>query len=136
MSPQDRNSSFERQNGGPKKDEQKSQTQNPLQDAIRHRAEEIYRQGGAAEGHDLENWRQAEAEVLRESGTHLTRAAVVINLGGVVYTGEYDFAAAGDYMAGEWQPGDRVSVRLEGDRLFLRRPNGSELQTQVVKRIG
>ena len=30
----------------------------------------------------------------------------------------------------------RVPVRLEGNRLFLRRSNGRELETNVVRRIG
>ena len=107
-----------------------------LQEAIRARAAELYRQSGAAEGHDVENWHQAEAEILRETGAHLTRPAVVINLEGVVYTGEYDLALANGYRPGEWKIGDRVPVRVEGDKLFLRRPNGRELETIVIKRIG
>jgi hypothetical protein len=54
----------------------------------------------------------------------------------VVYTAEYDLAFADGYIPGEWKAGDRVPIRLEGDRLFLRRPNGRELETKVVKRIG
>ncbi|MGA2947995.1 MAG: DUF2934 domain-containing protein [Candidatus Sulfotelmatobacter sp.] len=107
-----------------------------LQEAIRTRAAELYRRSGAVEGHDVENWRQAEAEIMRETASHFSRPAVVINVEGVVYTGEYDVAAAGGYLPGEWKAGDRVPVRLEGDRLFLRRPNGRELETCVVKRIG
>ncbi len=107
-----------------------------LQAAIRTRAEEVYRRGGAVEGRDLENWRQAEAEIMRETASQVTRPAVVINVEGVVYTGEYNVAAAGGYLPGEWKVGDRVPVRLEGDRLFLRRPNGRELETSIVKRIG
>jgi hypothetical protein len=48
-----------------------------MQEAIRRRATELYQQGGALEGHDVENWFQAEAEILRESATHLARRAVV-----------------------------------------------------------
>ncbi len=105
-------------------------------DTIRRRATELYRQGGGVAGHDLENWCQAEAEILRESVTHPVRRAVVINLGGVVYTGEYESTAADDYTPGEWRPGDPVPVRLAGDKLYLRRRNGRELQTTIVKRIG
>jgi len=106
-----------------------------MQEAIRRRATELYQRSGAV-GHDVQNWCQAEAEILRETAAHITHPAVVINLEGVVYTGEYDLAAADGYMPGEWKPGDRIPVRLDGDRLFLRRPNGRELQTNVVKRIG
>jgi hypothetical protein len=110
---------------------QKSDPRQPL----RHRGEGRRVGAGQAEL-EWQDCREGEAEVLRESGTCLTRASVVINLEGVVYTGEYDFATAGDYMAGEWQGGDRIPVRLAGDRLYLRRPDGRELETQVVRRIG
>jgi DUF2934 family protein len=106
------------------------------QEAIRRRATEIFQLGGRAEGHDLENWCQAEAEILREMDTHPVRRAVVINLNGVVYTGEYEFACADGYAPGEWKPGETVPVRLAGDKLYLRRRNGRELQTTIVKRIG
>ena len=107
-----------------------------MQEAIRRRATELYRQGGAIEGHDAENWYQAEAEILRESAANPDRRAVVVNLQGVVYTGEYDSTAADGYTPGEWKSGDPVPVRLSGDKLYLRRPNGRELQTTIVKRIG
>ena len=107
-----------------------------LLEAIRRRATELYQLSGGLKGHDVENWCQAEAEILRESGPQAVRRAVVINLGGVVYTGEYDSASAGDYTPGEWKAGDPVPVRLAGDKLYLRRPNGRELQTTIVKRVG
>ena len=107
-----------------------------MQEAIRRRATELYHQGGALEGHDVENWYQAEAEILRESTANPVRRAVVVNLQGVVYTGEYEAAAAEGYTPGEWKPGDSVRVRLAGDKLYLRRRNGQELQTTIVKRIG
>jgi hypothetical protein len=107
-----------------------------MQEAIRRRATEIYERRGAIEGHHLENWYQAEAEILRESAPHLVRRAVVVNVQGVVYTGEYESASAEGYTPGEWKPGDPVPVRLDGDKLYLRRPNGRELQTTIVKRIG
>lgn len=114
-----------------------SQNYSPnLLEAIRRRATELYHLSGSLEGHDMDNWCQAEAEILRESGGHALRRAVVINLAGVVYTGEYDSASADDYTPGEWKAGDPVPVRLAGDKLYLRRPNGRELQTTIVKRIG
>jgi Protein of unknown function (DUF2934) len=107
-----------------------------MREAIRRRATELYQQSGAIEGHDTENWCQAEAEILRESAPHLVRRAVIVNVQGVVYTGEYDSTAADGYTPGEWKSGDSVPVRLSGDKLYLRRPNGRELQTTIVKRIG
>lgn len=107
-----------------------------VQEAIRRRATEIYHRSGDVAGHDAENWYQAEAEILRETATRAARRAVVLNIEGVVYTGEYDCNSAGTYTPGEWKPGDPIPVRLAGDKLYLRRPNGQELQTTVVKRIG
>jgi Protein of unknown function (DUF2934) len=107
-----------------------------MQDAIRRRATELYQRTGAVEGHDVENWYQAEAEILRESVGTPVRRAIVVNVQGVVYTGEYECTAAEGYTPGEWKPGDPVPVRLAGDKLYLRRPNGRELQTTIVKRIG
>jgi hypothetical protein len=107
-----------------------------MQEAIRRRATELYQRKGAVAGHDTENWYQAEAEILRESSTHAIRRAVVVNVQGVVYTGEYESSSADGYTPGEWKPGDPVPIRLSGDQLYLRRPNGRELQTTVVKRIG
>ena len=107
-----------------------------MEDAIRRRATELYQQGGAVAGYDAENWYRAEAEILRESSTHPVRRAVVVNLQGVVYTGEYESTSADGYTPGEWKPGDPVPIRLSGNKLYLRRPNGRELQTTIVKRIG
>jgi DUF2934 family protein len=116
--------------------ERKSDYTPEVQEAIRRRATELYHRGGEVDGHDVENWCQAEAEIIREFSTPPTRSAVVVNIEGVVYTGEYEAAASGGYTAGEWKAGDPVPVRLDGDKLFLRRRNGRELKTTVVKRIG
>jgi len=107
-----------------------------LQEAIRRRATELFLKGGEIDGHDTENWYQAEAEILRESAGTPLRRAIVVNVQGVVYTGEYECTSADGYIPGEWKPGDPVPVRLAGDKLYLRRPNGHELQTTIVKRIG
>lgn len=107
-----------------------------LLEAIRRRAAEIFRLSGGIAGRDIENWCQAEGEILREYANQPLRRAVVINLGGVVYTGEYEVSSAGGYTPGEWRAGDHVPVRLAGELLYLRRPNGRELQTTIVKRIG
>lgn len=104
-------------------------------EAIRHRATEIYQRNGATPGHDTENWCQAEAEILREEARR-SRRAVVVSIDGVVYTGEYESGSALGYTPGEWNSGDPVPVRFVGDKLLLLRPNGLELQTTVVKRIG
>lgn len=96
-----------------------------LLEAIRRRATELYQSSGGVEGQDAENWYKAEGEILRESVGSPIRRAVVVNVQGVVYTGEYDCGAA-----------DPIPIRLAGDKLYLRRRNGLELKTTIVKRIG
>ena len=106
-----------------------------MQEAVRRRAVELF-QHGSLPAPDTDNWRQAEAEILREPSTHPTRRSVVVNIDGVVYTGEYESSSAEGYTPGEWKPGNPVPVRLSGNRLYLRRTNGGELKTTIVKRIG
>jgi hypothetical protein len=98
-----------------------------LQEAIRGRAEEIYIRSGSIPGRDLQNWAQAEAEILRECEESLRQAAIV---------GEYDSASSHGYSAGEFGSGDDVALRFEGDKMFVRRPNGMELETTIVRKIG
>ena len=107
-----------------------------LEEAIRRRAKELYLRTGGLEGQDAANWHQAEAEILRESPALGTRRAIVVNVQGIVYTGEYESTSAEGYIPGEWKSGDPVPVRVAGDKLYLRRPNGQELKTTIVKRIG
>src|ERR1700688_3612523 len=107
-----------------------------LREAIRRRAKELFEHSGAVAGRDAQNWYQAEAEILREEAPRLARRAVVVNVDGVVYTGEYESETADGYAPGEWKRGDPIPIRLSGDKLYLRRRNGRELQTTVVIRIG
>jgi hypothetical protein len=107
-----------------------------LHEAIRRRAEEIYIRSGKIPGHDLDNWAQAETEVLRESAhAPAGRTAVVVTVNGVKYIGEYDPASSGGYTPGEFRPGARVPVRFEGDKMFVKRHNGKELETTIVKQL-
>ncbi|MFZ1011471.1 MAG: DUF2934 domain-containing protein [Candidatus Sulfotelmatobacter sp.] len=106
-----------------------------LQEAIRRRATELFRRSGAVPGHDLENWCQAELEILQEHAAQLVRPAVVIRFEGVLYTCEYESAAVGSYTPGEWKPGESVPLRIAGDKVYLRRHDGSELETIITKRV-
>ena len=40
-----------------------------LEEVIRHRAFELYEQRGREEGHDLEDWLQAESEFVQQKAT-------------------------------------------------------------------
>jgi hypothetical protein len=105
-----------------------------MQEAIRRRARELFERSGALPGHDLENWYQAEREILQEHRAAPLRHAVMIKFEGVFYTCEYESDSAGGYAPGEWKDGQSVPLRRVGDKLYLRRPNGSELETTITKR--
>jgi hypothetical protein len=108
---------------------------NDLHDAIRQRAEEIYVRNGKISGRDVQNWIQAEQEILGEAAERSSRrTAVVVNVEGVRYVGEYSTESAGGYTPGEFAAGDPVPVRFEGDCMYVQRPNGRELKTTLVKR--
>ena len=106
-----------------------------LKEAIRRRAREIYERSGQLAGRDEQNWKQAEADVLRGYGAQSTRKAmIVILIDGVQFTGEYVVSASDGYKPGEWYAGAPVPVRFEGEKMFLRRRNGQELETIIVKK--
>jgi hypothetical protein len=107
-----------------------------LRDAIRKRAEEIYLRNGRIAGRDLENWTQAEAEIAREYGSSTRRTAIVVDVEGVQYVGEYRLESCDGYQPGEFSAGEDISIRFEADKMFLKRPNGKELETTIVHRIG
>jgi hypothetical protein len=109
-------------------------TLNDLHDAIRRRAEEIYLRNGKIPGRDVQNWIQAEQEILREAGERSSRrTAVVVNVEGVRYVGEYSTEAAAGYTPGEFAAGDPIPVRFDGESMYVQRPNGRELKTTLVK---
>ena len=106
------------------------------QDAVRHRAEEIYIRNGRIPGRDRENWAQAEREIAQEMLSRVNkRTAVIVKVDGVQYVGEYSPASSGGYQPGEIVQGGAVGVRFEGDSMFLLRPNGKELRTTIVKKV-
>jgi hypothetical protein len=106
-----------------------------MQDAIRRRATELFERSGSVPGHDVENWCQAELEILKEQATQLLRPAVVIKFEGVLYTCEYEPDSAGTYTPGEWTPGDPVALHIAGDKVYLRRHNGKQLETTITSRV-
>jgi hypothetical protein len=107
-----------------------------LHDAIRQRAEQIYLRSGGIPGRDLENWAQAESQILLEMEKAQRRTAVVIAVNGVQYVGEYDPNACDGYLPGEFQPGQPLSIRFDGEKMLVQRANGSELETTIVARVG
>jgi hypothetical protein len=107
-----------------------------LREAMRRRAEEIYEKSGRIPGRDLQNWFMAEAEIRRETATRSPRKpAVVVNVEGVQYVGEYDSALASGYTPGEFVAGDPVRVRFESGKMFVIRTNGQHLETTIINRV-
>lgn len=108
-----------------------------LHEAVRRRAEEIYLRHGSIPGRDVQNWMEAEQEILSEVGQpSAKRRAVVVKVNGVQFVGEYAPMSAEGYAPGEFSAGDNVSLRFEGDKMFVKRPNGRELETTVVRNRG
>jgi len=105
-----------------------------LHELIRRRAEEIYFRNGRIPGRDVENWAQAESEIFSEYAAN-RRHAVVVKLDGVQYVGEYHPQSSRGYTPGEFSSGAPVPVRIEGDKMFLTRPNGLALETTIVHKI-
>jgi hypothetical protein len=105
-----------------------------LQQSIRRRAEEIYFRNGKIPGRDLDNWAQAEQEILRESAQGRTRkTAIVLRVSGNEYIGEYNAESSDGYRPGEFGLGAFVPVRFHGDKMFVKRANGKVLETTIVK---
>jgi hypothetical protein len=105
------------------------------QEAIRRRAEEIYVQSGRIPGRDTENWAQAEREI-RGAARQNGRAAIIVKVNGVQYVGEYTAESAEGYVPGEIVAGSPVVVRLQGDKMFVARSNGKELETRIIRKSG
>ena len=107
-----------------------------LQEAIRKRAEEIYLESGRIPGRDLENWSRAEQEIMRQVATYSARRkAVIVRVNGVQYVGEYQPESCDGYLPGEFGTGASVPVRFEGEKMFVRRPDGRELETTIVQKM-
>ena len=108
-----------------------------LHEAIRRRAEEIYFRNGRIPARDKENWEQAEREILQELQAQTSsRKAVVVRVNGVQYVGEYDPQSADGYVPGELGTRHAIPVRFQDDKMFVTRPDGRELETTIVKKIG
>jgi hypothetical protein len=57
---------------------------------------------------------------------------VSVRLSGTVYVAEYTPFHAAESLPADWSPGAAVQVRLAGHRLFLVRPDGTELGFAIV----
>jgi hypothetical protein len=51
----------------------------------------------------------------------------------LVYVGDYLAKRKGSYRPGDLIVNDPIAFRIDGDKLILKRPNGEELKTKLVK---
>mgnify|MGYP001339495322 CR=1 FL=1 len=106
-------------------------------EAIRRRAEEIYVRNGRIPGRELQDWAQAEQESMQALAEHGSRkTAIVVRVNGMEYVGEYNRESSGGYTPGELGKDAPIPVRFQGDKMFVKRPNGKELETTIVKKTG
>lgn len=59
---------------------------------------------------------------------------ISIQMKDMVYVGRYVPRHANDALPEEWKPGFTLQARMEGHRLFLKRPSGAEMQLTIVKK--
>jgi hypothetical protein len=113
-----------------------SQADTELRKAIARRARELWEQRGRVDGHAEEDWLQAEAEVL-QSQKHAASpktSFIMVKFAGSLYTAAYDPEHCDGYRPGELRKGAPVAIRLTADRLYLKRPNGQELEARILKK--
>lgn len=58
---------------------------------------------------------------------------ISVQAGDMVYVGEYTPVFFG--KPGDWVIGDPISVRFDGNKMILQKPNGKELKAKIQKRI-
>ncbi len=60
---------------------------------------------------------------------------ISVQLKDAIYVGEYAPLHSADTLPAVWRPGASVEVRLDKKRLYLKRPDGGELEFAIVKRM-
>lgn len=58
----------------------------------------------------------------------------IVNLSGILYVGSVS-EAVGKKQIGWWENGDKVQVRIEGDKMLLKNPGVGILVTKIISRI-
>ena len=59
---------------------------------------------------------------------------VEVRAGEIILVGEYEPRHAAETLPERWKPGTTVKGRVERRNLYLRRPNGTDLKLEIVKR--
>ena len=60
---------------------------------------------------------------------------VSVQLGNTVYRGVHTPKHKGDTLPEQWKPAAQVQARVEGKVLYVKRPDGSEMEFAIAKRI-
>jgi hypothetical protein len=68
------------------------------------------------------------------SGSSQRHALYQVRLGDVIYSAEGDKVKSKNDPAHGLIVGDNVRVALDGDHMYLRRPDGKDIKTVIVKR--
>ena len=72
---------------------------------------------------------------MEQAGTRRQRGAIVLKVNAVSYLREIGGSTHPNrYIPGEWSVESPVAVRREGDKIFLKRANGKELETAIVQK--
>lgn len=58
----------------------------------------------------------------------------IVALDGILYQTEYSAKYLWSHKP-QWIVGDEIEVRLDKDKMFLRKPDGNELKTSIVQRV-
>lgn len=141
-----------------KESKQNDRSPDALKQAIARRARELYQMRGCEEGHALEDWLRAEAEVTGKwdtQGKHSAESSSEgekprspasggavgsksaffnVKVDGVLYTVEYDPSRCDSYRPGMLRKGQPVELRFEQDKVYLKLPNCKELEAKVVRK--
>ena len=89
----------------------------------------------AAESKSYQTGKLLDVEVKVYDNDRADYYYITVQLGQMTYVGEYRAAFLWSYEPKEWVVNDPIEVRFEKDKMFIKRPNGKELKTKVVKRI-
>lgn len=59
---------------------------------------------------------------------------VAVQIGEIVYRGVYTPQHSSDVLPEAWKAGEEVQAKVDGRHLYLKKPNGTELDFAIAKR--
>ena len=79
---------------------------------------------------------QAYQKVVDDTSVLRHENDMSVQIGDVIYVGQCEekkhFSSC---KPGTWIVGDMIDVRVENDHLFMKKPDGGEVKTRIVKRV-